>query len=249
MIPSLRERWRAGETTLGGWMSTPSKVTAEAMARSGFDYVCVDTQHGAVDYADAVGLIQAILLGGASPIVRVPWNEPGVIGKMLDAGAHGVIVPMVNTRAEAEAVVQAARYAPAGSRSYGPTVAGLREADYPTWAAEHVAVIPMIETGEAIDNLDEILTVEGIDAIYVGPADLSLSLGLRPGNNDDEAEFAEAYAKILAGCARTGVVPGCHGTGALVPKRTAAGFRMVTVTTDLAAARLGFALELERARG
>ena len=96
MISSLRARWRNGDTTLGGWMSTPSTVMAEATARAGFDYVCIDTQHGAIEYSDAVPMIQAVLLGGASPIVRVPWNETGIIGKTLDAGAHGVIVPMVN---------------------------------------------------------------------------------------------------------------------------------------------------------
>jgi 4-hydroxy-2-oxoheptanedioate aldolase len=246
--PTLREQWRNGETTLGGWLAIPSTVLAETTARAGFDYVCVDTQHGAIEYSDAVGLIQAILLGGSTPIVRVPWNEPGIIGKILDAGALGVIVPMVNTVAEAEAVVRAARYAPSGSRSYGPTVVGMRRPDYVAWAAENIAVIPMIETGEALENLDDILAVDGIDAIYVGPADLSLSLGLAPGNNDDDPVFAEAYTKILDSCRRAGVVAGCHASGTLTPRRTGAGFRMVTVTTDLVAARIGLKSELDRAR-
>lgn len=248
MTTSLRERWRNGDTTLGGWLATPSVVMAEATARAGFDYVCIDTQHGAIEYSDSVGLIQAILLGGASPIVRVPWNEPGVIGKMLDAGAHGVIVPMVNTVAEAERVVQAARYAPDGARSHGPSVAGLRASPYPTWAAEHVAVIPMIETRQAVDNIDDILAVPGIDAIYVGPADLSLTLGLPPGNNDDDPSFAVALTTIAAACGRAGVIAGIHANGALTPARVQSGFRMVTVTTDLVAAKLGFASELDRAR-
>ncbi len=248
MTTSLRERWRNGDTTLGGWLGTPSDVVAEVTARAGFDYVCIDTQHGAIEYSDAVGMVQAILLGGASPIVRVPWNEPGIIGKVLDAGAHGVIVPMVNTVEEAEAVVRSARYAPTGSRSFGPTVAALRAPDYPAWAADNIAVIPMIETAQALDNIDDILAVPGIDAIYVGPADLSLSLGLPPGNNDDNPVFADAYSKIVDACARADVVAGCHATGSLTPKRTAAGFRMVTVTADLVAARIGFQLELRRAR-
>jgi 4-hydroxy-2-oxoheptanedioate aldolase len=249
MTTSLRDRWRNGETTLGGWLATPSTVMAEATARAGFDYVCIDTQHGAIEYSDSVGLIQAILLGGSSPIVRVPWNEPGVIGKMLDAGAHGVIVPMVNTPAEAEAAVRSARYAPDGSRSYGPSVAGMRTGDYLSWAADHAAVIPMIETRQAVDDIDNILAVPGIDAIYVGPADLSLTLGLPPANNDDSPEFVEAYATISAACARAGVVAGCHANGDLTPRRIAGGFRMVTVTTDLVAAKLGYAAELDRARG
>jgi 4-hydroxy-2-oxoheptanedioate aldolase len=230
-------------------MATPSVVMAEATARTGFDYVCIDTQHGAIEYSDAVGMIQAVLLGGSVPIVRVPWNETGIIGKVLDAGAHGVIVPMVNTVEEAEAVVRAARYAPRGSRSYGPTVAGMRQPDYVAWATDNVAVIPMIETREALENLDDILAVEGIDAVYVGPADLSLSLGLAPGNNDGEPVFAEAYTTIVESCERAGVIAGCHATGSLTPVRTAAGFRMVTATTDLVAARMGLTAELHRARG
>ena len=112
-VTPICDQWREGKTTLGGWLAIPSSVTAEAVARCGFDYVCIDTQHGPIDFADSVSMIQAILLGGSSPIVRVPRNEPGIIGKSFDAGAHGVIIPMVNTVAEAEeAAVAACRYAP-----------------------------------------------------------------------------------------------------------------------------------------
>ena len=155
-------------------------MSAEIAARQPVDYVCVDTQHGVIDYQVSASMVQAIELTGGTPIVRVPWNEPGIIGKSLDAGAHGVIVPMVNTRAQAEAVVRSARYAPDGARSWGPVMAGMRHDDHRTWAAETIAVIPMIETAEAIANLDEILSVSGVDAIYVGPADLGVSLGLEP---------------------------------------------------------------------
>ena len=249
-MSSLRDLWRDGEATLGAWLSIPSPVSAEAVARVGFDYVCIDTQHGAVEYSDAVPMIQAIVLGGSRPIVRVPWNEPGIIGKMLDAGAEGVVVPMVNTVAEAEAVVRACRYAPDGARSFGPALAAARvEGDYVAWARRHVAVIPMIETTTAISHLDDILAVEGIDAVYVGPADLSLTLGLPPGNNDDAPSFVEALETVVAACDRAGVVAGIHSTGPLTPRRLGAGFRMVTVTSDGVALRLGTVGELERARG
>jgi 4-hydroxy-2-oxoheptanedioate aldolase len=152
-------------------------------------------------------MAQAVLLGGGTPMVRVPWNEPGIIGKSLDAGAYGVIVPMVNSREEAEAVVRSARYVPDGSRSWGPVLAGMRHSDNRGWAGEHVAVIPMIETGDAIANLDEILSVPGVDAIYVGPADLSLTLGCTPKLDQTEAPVVEALGKILAAC-KPGVVPG-----------------------------------------
>jgi len=198
-VTPLRERWAAGQQTLGAWLAIPSVITAESTARTGFDYVCADLQHGALDYADSVGLFQAVLLAGSTPIVRVPWNEPGVVGKVLDAGAQAVIVPMVNRADEAAAAVRAARYPPLGARSYGPTAVGGRSSDYAAMANDVIAVIPMIETAEALSHLDDILAVPGVDAIYVGPADLSLSLGLPPGNNDDADSFREALTTIVAG--------------------------------------------------
>ena len=195
-MTGLREMWASRWSSARRVAVVPaSTITAETAARQGFDYVCVDTQHGAIDYQAAVGMFQAIELGGGTPITRVPWNEQGIIGKMLDAGAQGVIVPMVNTREQAEAVVRSCRYAPEGSRSFGPTVAGMRHADYVAWAGTAVAVIPMIETTEALGNLDEIMSVPGVDAIYVGPADLSLSLGLKPRNNDGEAALRRRPAR------------------------------------------------------
>lgn len=246
---TLREKWAAGEETLGFWLSIPSFVSAEISARQPVDYVCVDTQHGVIDYLTSAAMIQAIELGGGTPIVRVPWNEPGIIGKTLDAGAHGVVVPMVNTREQAEAVVRSARYVPNGSRSWGPVIAGMRHADNRAWADQTTAVIPMIETTEAISNLDDILSVPGVDAVYVGPADLSVSLGLQPSGNADETLLDEALATIVAACGRHGVTPGIHSTGALTQRRREQGFRMITVTSDALALRSGYASELAAARG
>ncbi|MGB1630121.1 MAG: HpcH/HpaI aldolase family protein [Acidimicrobiales bacterium] len=247
---SMRQRWADGENLIGGWLSIPATLSAEVMARAGFDYVCVDTQHGAVDYQVTVELIRAIEHAGSTPIVRVPWNEPGIIGKMLDAGAEGVIIPMVNTVEEAQAAVSACRYAPqGGSRSFGPTVGRVRRADYVEWAAENIAVIPMIETKQAVDNLPDILQVPGIDAVYVGPADLSLTLGLPPANNDGDAAFDEAYATIIAECDNAGVMPGCHASGSLVQQRFGQGMRMVTAIADQIALAAGAKADLARARG
>ncbi|MEL6890821.1 MAG: aldolase/citrate lyase family protein [Actinomycetota bacterium] len=248
---TLRDRWRAGRPTLGAWLSIPTPASAEATARVGFDYVCIDTQHGGVEYSDSVPMIQAILLGGSSPIVRVPWNEPGIIGKMLDAGAQGVIIPMVNSVEEAEAAARACRYVThGGARSWGPGLAAPRvDGHYLDWARDHVACIPMIETTQAIAALDDILAVDGIDAVYVGPADLSLTLGLMPQNNDGAESFDDALATIVAACERAGVIPGIHASGTLTPRRLAAGFRMVTVTTDMLAMKLGLEQELAAARG
>ena len=246
-VTTICEQWRQDRTTLGAWLTIPSIVTAEATARCGFDYACVDTQHGPLDYTHSVGMIGAILLAGVSPIVRVPRNEAGIIGKSFDAGAHGVIIPMVNTAAEAEAAASACRYAPRGTRSWGPIVASLRH-DYFAWEPGNVACIPMIETAEALANLDAILEVPDIDAIYVGPADLSITLGLPPGNNDGEPAFDEALNFILERCAAHNVIAGIQSTGVLTPKRIAAGFRMVTVTSDLRATRKGIDAELALAR-
>jgi 4-hydroxy-2-oxoheptanedioate aldolase len=246
---TLREQWAAGQQTLGAWLTIPSTVSAETAGRAGFDYVCIDNQHGVSDYQITVSMMQAVLLGGGTPIVRVPWNEPGIIGKTLDAGAGGVIVPMVNSRAEAEAVVQACLYPPMGMRSFGPVLVMPRTPDFINVANTRTAVIPMIETVEAMRNLDDILSVPGVNAIYVGPADLSLSLGLPPGNNDDRSEFTEALVTIVAACRKHGVVPGMHATGALAEKRLEQGFQMLTVSSDLLGMRAFMAAELAQARG
>jgi 4-hydroxy-2-oxoheptanedioate aldolase len=248
-MASLREQWAAGEPTFGGWLTVPSSVSAEATARVGFEYVCVDMQHGAIDYQASVGLLQAIALGTSRPVVRVPWNEPGIIGKVLDAGTEGVIVPMVNSPEEAAAVVRACRYAPVGARSHGPLLSSMRRPDYFTSDLTTVAVIPMIETVEAVSRLDDILSTPGVDAIYVGPADLSVTLGLKPGNNDGEASFDEALATIVAACNRHGVVPGIHSTGALAQRRLEQGFKMITVAGDLLSMRTHMAGEYAQARG
>jgi len=223
-------------------LGIPSPITAEAAARAGFDYVCVDNQHGVVEYSAASAMVQGILLGGSRPVSRVPWNEPGIIGKLLDAGVEGIIVPMVNSAEEAAAVVQACRYAPVGARSFGPILAGLRNGSYAKEANDTVATIPMVETVQALQHLDDILSVRGVDAVYVGPADLSLSLGLPPGNNDDRSEFTEALEAIVAGCRH-------HASGALAERRLEQGFLMVTVSNDLLSMRTRMADELAQARG
>ena len=246
----MRERWAAGETAVGAWLTIPNAFSAEIVARCDFDYVCVDTQHGFNDHDETWKMLQAINLGSATPLVRVLQNEAGLIGKSLDAGARGIVVPMVNTRAEAEAAVRACRYAPEGIRSYGPARALRQEGpDYYANANADVAVIPMIETVEAIENLDDILSVPGVDAAYVGPSDLSLTLGLPPGNNDGDEAFDEALATIAAGCDRHGVVAGCHTSAELVPRRIQQGFRMATATSDLIALTRALDDELRRARG
>lgn len=244
-----KSKWRAGEVTYGAWLSVPSTITAEVMARQGFDWICIDAQHGLVDYQVAVTMLQAISQTETTPFVRVPWNEPGIIMKMLDAGAMGVIIPMVNTVEEAKAAVGACRYYPDGYRSFGPTRAALYAGrDYFQHANDEIACIPMIETKQALENLDDILAVPGIDAVYVGPADLSITLGLPPGM-DNAGAFEEARVQIAEACKRHGVTAGIHASAALAPKHAAAGYRMITVSSDHGSMAAGAAADLRAVRG
>jgi 4-hydroxy-2-oxoheptanedioate aldolase len=241
---ATKAKWRRGEVTHGAWLSIPSSFSAETVANAGFDWVCIDMQHGVIDYQVAVTMLLALSTGGCTPIVRLPWNEPGIIGKMLDAGAMGIIIPMVNSVDEARAAVAACRYAPVGARSYGPTRAALYAgADYFANANEQVACIPMIETKRALDDLDAILDVPGIDAVYVGPADLSITLGLPPGM-DNGGAFEEARLNIAKACAARNITAGIHSNAALAPNHASAGYRMITVHSDIAAIATGAAADL-----
>jgi 4-hydroxy-2-oxoheptanedioate aldolase len=230
----LKAMWSRGQAALGGWLSVPSSFSAEIFAHAGFDWVCIDMQHGVIDYSDAVPMLQAMSATETVPIVRVPWNEPGIIMKALDAGAYGVIVPMVNSRAEAEAAAAACRYAPEGVRSYGPTRARFGAgADYVRQANANVACIVMIETKEALNDLDAILSVPGVDAAYIGPADLSVSLGLPPASDHDEPVFVDAVQRVLDACRKHGIAPGFHGGNVKTArKRVEQGFLLVEVCSD-----------------
>ena len=246
----VRAKLQSGGCAIGAWLSIPSAVTAEIIGRAGFDYACVDLQHGMVDYADALAMYQAIELGDSVPFARVTWNEPGIIGRMLDLGAGGVIIPMVNTRADAEAAVASCRYAPAGRRSVGPTRVRIGRPDYFEGADDYVLCIPMIETAEAVANIDDILGVGGIDAVYVGPSDLAVSLGVGgPGLHHDHPAFSEALAKVVESCRHHGVVPGIHTTVDLVERRVAEGFRLMTVIIDVPTLQMAVGSLLAEARG
>lgn len=236
-MSSIKDKWEAGQPTLGLWSALGSPLATEMLSRAGYDYVCIDNQHGTNDYTSTLAQLQAVDCGGTPAIVRVPWNEPGVIGKMLDAGADGIIIPMVNSVAEAEAAVRSCRYAPEGSRSFGPVRAAVRMPDYFAKANAHTACIPMIETAEAVQNIDDIIAVPGIDAVYVGPADLAVSLGFAPGTAENESAFSGALDAIVAACGRHGVVPGIHATTTTTAQRLEIGFRMITVTSDAVAMR------------
>jgi len=247
----LREIHAAGKPTFGGWLAIPSGPSAEVMAHAGFDWLCVDMQHGLIGYQTMVTMLQAISTTETVPIVRVPWNEPGIIMKSLDAGAYGVIIPMVNTRAEAEAAVGACRYAPRGYRSHGPIRASIYAGrDYSQHADDTILCIAMVETVTALENLDDILSTPGVDACYVGPADLSVSMGLAPRPDHEGGPFTEALERIVAACKKHGVVPGVHAaTPAIALKRVQQGFRFLEVCADADAMARNAASDLKVVRG
>jgi len=246
---ALKTAWNAGDATLGLWASAPEPACAEVYGGIGYDYINIDMQHGLIGYSDVVNVLRGLVRSDSVITVRVPWNEPGIIGKVLDAGAMGVIIPMVNTVEEAEAAVRACRYAPRGSRSYGPIRAsGLFGPGYAEKANDEIVCVPMIETVEAMDNLDAILDVEGIDAVYIGPADLSISLGLPPDSDNPDDSFQDALKAVVDGCKKRGIAPGIHSVPKWAPTRLEQGFQMVTVTSDLGALGSGAAGALRSTR-
>ncbi len=230
----IRRIWADGGNVLNGWLAMPTSVSAEVMALAGWDSLCIDLQHGGIDYQAALGMLQAISTTETVPLVRVPWNDPAIIGKLLDAGAYGVICPMVNSRAEAEAFVGACRYAPEGYRSVGPWRAALYGGpDYVAKANCTILTMAMIETRKAIENLEEILATPGLDAVYVGPSDLSVSMGYAAGFDPQFPEVLEAIMAIPAAAKRHGVVPGIHvGSVAFGKRMYAAGFRFASYLSD-----------------
>ena len=200
-MSKLKQTWAAGESTLGFWLTSNSAVVAESAVDLGFDYVNIDMQHGFSDYADVVDMMRAMVPAAASTITcRVPWNEPGVIGRVLDAGAMGSSSRWSTPSSRPSGRCRHVATPPAGARSFGPVrAARVNGPEYHATANERVACIPMIETVEALSNLDAILSVPGIDAVYVGPADLSLTLGLAPQGDHDDASFKRCACESRLG--------------------------------------------------
>lgn len=230
----IRDVLRSGDAVVNGWLSIDSAYSAELMAHQGFGSLTVDMQHGLIGYQTAATMLQAISTTATIPLVRTPWNEPGTIMKMLDAGAYGVICPMINSRAEVEAFVGACRYPPAGYRSFGPKRGLLYGGpDYPQRANETVLAIAMIETATAVENLDAILSAPGLDGIYVGPADLSQSYGGEERVDLTEPSLVATLDHIAARAKAHGVFAGIH-TGA--PEYTLQmidkGYQFVTIQSD-----------------
>jgi 4-hydroxy-2-oxoheptanedioate aldolase len=245
----LRAKWDAGEPTFGLWAAIPSSLTAELAAAVGYDYVCVDLQHGLSDEGTMVSMFQATVAAGSTALARVAWNEPWLIMRALDLGASGVIVPLVGSGAEAARAVQACKYPPDGDRSYGPIRAELVVgSSAPTALAAAVLCFVMIETRDGLERLEEIAATPGLDGIYIGPSDLSLALGLTlPAGEAQPLEDAIARVRDVAHA--HGLIAGMHCAGGQAARaRALEGFELITVGVDSSLFKSTISRELGDAR-
>ncbi len=248
----VKQMMAEGKPVINGWCAIPSTASCEAMAHQGWDSLTVDIQHGLIDYSSALPMMQTISTTDVTPLARVNWNEPGQIMKILDAGCYGVICPMVSNKEEAERFVQACMYPPKGYRSFGP-IRGLiyGGSDYAEHANDEILKLAMIETKESLDKLDEIMSTPGVDGIYIGPADLSLAIGEKPGF--DRPENSKAYSeilRILEHAKKNNIFAGIHnGTPEYATKMIEKGFNFVTIASDLRALSAGAKSIVDKMKG
>ena len=230
----IKRRWQAGEACVNGWCAMPNSFSAELMAHAGWDSLTIDLQHGLVDYQAAVTMLQAISTTAVPPTARVPWVEPGIIMKMLDAGAMGIICPMINTPEDAAKFVGACKYAPLGYRSSGPTRAVVYAgSDYLSNANEEILAIAMIETTQALDNLDAILDTPGLDGVYIGPTDLAMTMGAPPVLDPTDKDVVVAIERIIDAANARGLGAGIHcATPEYASKMIQRGAKLVTIASD-----------------
>lgn len=250
---TVKRLLESGRPAIGTWLGLGSPLAAEWLAHQGFDWLNVEQEHGAIDASLTQSLLQAIATTDVIPFVRVPWKDPVFCKRALDAGAYGLFIPTVNTREEAEIVVGAMKYPPSGYRGLG----GARRflyggADYVRNANDEILVILMIETAEGVRNADEILSVPGVDACFVGPNDLAASMGLEPSLDPPFVAYEEAIGKVLAACKRHGVAPGIHTpSGDRCADRIEQGWLLNAIASDGAfmAGSAASSVETVRRRG
>jgi 4-hydroxy-2-oxoheptanedioate aldolase len=239
-VNHVRKRLEAGEPSIGTWLSLPSPEAAEYISKIGFDWLVIDAEHNPVDIRTMAQMFAAMTASGTAPMVRIPWNTPENFKRVLDAGAWGVVVPMVNSREEAERAVRAARYYPDGNRSVGGGRHALSwdssGAEYFRAANQQVLVVLQIEHIDGVNNADDILSVPGVDACFIGPNDLAASMGLGLGVplESDHPELVEAIMHIRDTCRKHGVATGIHTSGAEgVNFRIGQGFQFCAMASEL----------------
>ena len=229
MINTMKQKLLSGQPALGIVLGLGSPTAAGIAARCGFDFVLVDNQHGDWDDTTTLAAFRAISLGNATPVARVRQNDFYAIGRLLDRGALGIVVPMVNSAEEARAAAFAMRYPPRGGRSFAGSLAVHYGPDYDTWADNEVFLSVQIETAQAAERAEEIMAVAGVDGCWIGPMDLARSLGVAPGAQIHQ----DAILRVLDACRKTGKIPGIYTPNAVAAqRRIAEGFRFVTAADD-----------------
>ena len=232
----VKRQLRAGEPSIGTWLSLGSPLAAEQLAHAGFDWLNIEQEHAAIDATLTQYILQALSIGDVVPMVRVPWNGPDWIKRALDAGAYGLVIPMVNTREEAELAVKASRYPPQGFRSVGgvrPRLYG--GPDYVQKANEEILIVVQIEHIQAVENAREILSVPGIDAYFVGPNDLCASMGLPASLEPDFPEFWQALERVKQIGDDVGVASGIHvATAERACEMIERGYQFISIASDAA---------------
>lgn len=252
-VNRVKQQLKAGQPSIGTWLTYPSPFVAESLATAGFDWLNVDMEHNPIDWETAALLFMAVRSQGGVPLVRIPWNHAENIKRALDCGAWGIVVPMVNSRAEAEAAVAAAKYPLRGIRSVGGSrhalSFGTNAADYWQHADDEILVVVQAEHIDAVNHADEILSVPGIDCVFIGPNDLAASMGYGPGYEREDPEVVAAVAKVLAAARRHGVAPGIHcSSGGAVRRRIAEGFQFCALASDARLLTSAARAELQQAR-
>ncbi len=231
---NLIDIWKSGKPVINAWLSIPNSFTAEAFGKMGWDSITIDLQHGQNDYQSSISMLQALSSSSSVPMVRVPWNEPGIIMKMLDLGVMGVIAPMINTREDCEKFISYCYYPPIGQRSFGPMRAQLIHGmNYFNKANDNILSFAMIETREAVDNLDDILSVPSLTGIYIGPADMSSSYGLPPKFDVREDPVFSNIKMICDKAKKYNKIAGIHnGSTSYAKEMLNLGYKMVTILSD-----------------
>jgi 4-hydroxy-2-oxoheptanedioate aldolase len=238
MVPnSVKARLKAGEAVVGTWLAIPSAVSARFAAQLGFDFLTVDMEHQPIGIETASAMFAAIAGAGVTPLARIPWNTAENIKRVLDCGAHGIVVPMVNTREEAEAAVAAAKYPPTGIRSVGGVLHAMNfktdPATYYARANDEILVVVQAESPQGVANAEEILSVPGVDAVFIGPNDLLSMMGQTPRMENDSPQFVEALDHILKTAQKHGVAAGIHTANhEACSRRMAQGFRFMAIASD-----------------
>tara|TARA_Y100001970_G_C14224557_1_gene854772 strand:+ start:2112 stop:2897 length:786 start_codon:yes stop_codon:yes gene_type:complete len=226
--------WKKNNAVINGWLSIPNSFTAEAMAKLDWDSITLDMQHGQIDYSSAISMVQAVSNANITILTRVPWNEPGIIMKMLDLGVTGIISPMINTKEECEKFISYCYYPPSGQRSFGPMRSLLHYGpDYHSRANDNVLTFAMIETKQAIENLDSIMQVPNLSGVYIGPADMSSSYGLKP-KFDVKEDPVYSNIKLIAEKAKKyNIIAGIHnGSVKYAKEMVDLGYKFITISSD-----------------